>query len=145
MWHASAYSGSAAEPTAFASVAWSFPSRSGGRIMRSLAIAVLSGILTLTAIPTAAQGQSSAVQGRVVDESGAALRGVVVLVTHQGSGMFRQVVSNADGSYFVTGILPGPYRITAEVPGFKKYDRSDVLLQIGNTTTLDIRLALGGV
>jgi hypothetical protein len=48
------------------------------------------------------------VQGHVLDESGGALPGVVVVVTHQSSGMFRQVVSNADGSYFVTGILPGP-------------------------------------
>src|SRR6266545_3706970 len=113
--------------------------------MRRLAVAVLAGLFALTAHPAAAQGQSSAVQGRVVDDSGAAMPGVVVLVTHQGSGMFRQVVSNPDGSYFVTGIVPGPYHITAEMSGFKKYDKSDVLLQIGNTTTLDIQLALGGV
>src|SRR5207247_25107 len=86
-----------------------------------------------------------AVQGRVLDESGGALPGVVVLVTHQGSGTFRQVVSNADGSYFVTGILPGPYRITADLAGFKKYERPDVLLTVGNTATLDITLAVGGL
>src|SRR5262245_30231341 len=113
--------------------------------MRRLAVAVLAGLFTLTAHPAAAQGQSSAVQGRVVDESGASMPGVVIVVTHQGSGMFRQVVSNADGSYFVTGILPGPYRITAELPSFKKYERPDVLLTIGNTATLDITLAVGGI
>lgn len=113
--------------------------------MRRLTVVVLAGLLTLTSIPAAAQGQSSAVQGRVVDESGSALPGVVVLVTHQGSGTFRQVVSNPDGSYFVTGILPGPYRITAELTGFKKYERPDVLLTVGNTATLDITLGLGGV
>jgi len=113
--------------------------------MRRLAVVVLAGLLSLTSIPAAAQGQASAVQGRVVDESGAAMPGVVVLVTHQGSGTFRQVVSNPDGSYFVTGILPGPYRITAELTGFKKYERPDVLLTVGNTATLDITLALGGV
>jgi hypothetical protein len=113
--------------------------------MRRLAAVVFAGVLTLTPIAAAAQGQSSAVQGRVLDESGAAMPGVVVLVTHQGSGTFRQVVSNADGSYFVTGILPGPYRITAELTGFKKYERPDVLLTVGNTATLDITLGLGGV
>src|SRR5713101_4642989 len=113
--------------------------------MRRLAAVVFAGVLTLTPIAAAAQGQSSAVQGRVLDESGAAMPGVVVLVSHQGSGTFRQVVSNADGSYFVTGILPGPYRITAELTGFKKYERPDVLLTVGNTATLDITLGLGGV
>ena len=76
--------------------------------MRRLAVVVLAGLVTLMSVPAAAQGQSSAVQGRVLDDQGAALPGVVVLVTHQGSGTFRQVVSNPDGSYFVTGILPGP-------------------------------------
>jgi hypothetical protein len=114
-------------------------------MMRRFAVAVLAGLLALAPIRAAAQGQASAVQGHVVDDSGGALPGVVVVVTHQGSGMFRQVVSNADGSYFVTGILPGPYRITADLAGFKKYERPDVLLQIGNTATLDITLAVGGV
>src|SRR2546425_7903139 len=113
--------------------------------MSRLAIAVLAGLLALTSIPAAAQGQSSAVQGRVLDASGGALPGVVVLVTHQGSGTFRQVVSNADGSYFVTGILPGPYRITADLAGFKKYEQPDLLLTMGNTATLDITLAVGGI
>ena len=113
--------------------------------MRRLSIALIACLLTLTAIPAAAQGQMSAVQGRILDESGAALPGVVVVVTHQESGVFRQVVSNVDGSYFVTGIVPGPYRIKAELTGFKKYERPDVQLLIGNTATLDITLGVGGI
>jgi hypothetical protein len=113
--------------------------------MRPMLVVAILGLLTAKTIPVAAQGQSSAVQGRVLDESGAALPGVVVLVTHQGSGVFRQVVSNADGSYFLTGILPGPYRISAELIGFRKYERPDVLLQIGSTVTLDVTMAVGVV
>jgi hypothetical protein len=113
--------------------------------MRRLAVAVLVGLLPLLPVAAAAQGQNSAVQGHVLDESGGALPGVTVVVTHQGSGMFRQVVSNADGSYFVTGIVPGPYKITADLTGFKKYDQADLLLTVGNTTTLDIKLAVGGL
>src|SRR5215831_16551416 len=115
-------------------------------MMRRLATASLAGFLVLLpAVPAAAQGQSSAVQGHVTDESGSALPGVTVVVTHQGSGVFRQVVSNADGSYFVTNVVPGPYRITAELTGFKKYERSDLLLTVGNTATLDITLGIGGI
>jgi hypothetical protein len=100
----------------------------------------------LLATPALAQqGQYAAVQGHIVDESGAAMPGVTVVVTHQGSGMFRQVVSNADGSYYVANLVPGPYRITAELQGFKKYEQPDVVLTIGNTTALDIKLAVGGL
>src|SRR6266511_4743588 len=114
--------------------------------MRRSIFLVTLGLLTIAVRPALAQqGQFAAIQGHVADESGAVLPGVVVVVTHQGSGMFRQVVSNPDGSYYVTGIVPGPYRVTADLQGFKKYERPDVLLQIGNTTALDIKLVLGGV
>jgi Carboxypeptidase regulatory-like domain len=114
--------------------------------MRRVSIAVFAALLTMgAAAPAAAQGQLSAIQGRVLDESGAALPGVVVVVTHQESGVFRQVVSNTDGSYFVTGIVPGPYKVKAELTGFKKYERGDVQLLLGNTATLDITLGVGGI
>jgi Carboxypeptidase regulatory-like domain len=113
--------------------------------MRRLVVAVFVGLLALAPIRAVAQGQNSAVQGHVLDESGAALPGVTVVLTHQGSGQFRQVVSNADGSYFLTNLIPGPYKITADLTGFKKYERPDVVLQIGNTATLDITLAVGGL
>ena len=113
--------------------------------MRRFVIVLTLGLLTVGAWPALAQQGQSSLQGRVVDESGAALPGVTLLVTHQGSGMFRQVVSNPDGSYYVTGVLPGPYRITADLTGFKKYERPDVLLTIGNTATVDITLVVGGI
>ena len=113
--------------------------------MRRFAVAVFVGLLALAPITAVAQGQNSAVQGHVLDESGAALPGVTVVVTHQGSGQFRQVVSNADGSYFLTNLIPGPYKVTADLTGFKKYERPDLVIQIGNTATLDITLAVGGL
>jgi Carboxypeptidase regulatory-like domain len=114
--------------------------------MRRSIVLFTLGLLAIAARPGfAQQGQFSAIQGRVVDESEAVLPGVVVVVTHQASGIYRQVVSNTDGSYYIAGIVPGPYRVTADLQGFKKYERPDVILQIGNTTTLDIKLAVGGV
>ena len=112
--------------------------------MRRTWILVLLALLAVSATAFA-QGQASAVQGKIADPSGAALPGVTIVVTHQESGTYRQVVSNADGSYFVTNILPGPYKITAELQGFKKYEQPNVVLLLGNTATLDITLAVGGV
>jgi hypothetical protein len=51
--------------------------------MRRLVVAVFAGFLALTPIPAVAQGQNSAVQGHVLDESGGALPGVTVVLTHQ--------------------------------------------------------------
>ena len=62
----------------------------------------------LSAWPALAQQGQSSVQGRVSDSSGLALPGVTITVIHEGSGVFRNLVSNADGSYFATGLVPGP-------------------------------------
>src|SRR5438552_6295337 len=106
---------------------------------------LLSFLAVFSTAALAQQGQFAAMQGRILDESGSALPGVTVVVTHQGSGVFRQVVSNGDGSYFLTGIVPGPYRVSAELTGFRKYERSDLLLTVGNTATLDITLGIGAL
>ena len=113
--------------------------------MRRIVVTLTLALLAAGVGPALAQQGQSSIQGRVTDESSAALPGVVVVATHQASGMFRQVVSNPDGSYYMTGVLPGSYRITAELTGFQKFARTDVLLQIGVTTTLDIAMKLSGI
>jgi hypothetical protein len=99
--------------------------------------------LSLSASHALAQQGQSSIQGRVLDTSGASLPGVTILVTHEGSGVFRNVVSSADGTYFMTGLVPGPYRIEAELTGFRKYERQGLVLQIGTTVSVDITLEIG--
>ena len=112
--------------------------------MRRLVWMAMGLVLAAVSLAAAQQGQSS-VQGRVVDASGAALPGVTVLITHEGSGVFRQVISNVDGSYFATGLVPGPYRIEAELTGFRKYERLGLMLQVGSSLSLEIRLEIGAL
>jgi Carboxypeptidase regulatory-like domain/TonB dependent receptor-like, beta-barrel len=105
---------------------------------------VLGGLLMCAASAFAQQG-SSEVRGRVVDSQGGALPGVSITVRNQDTGMFRETVSNADGTYFVSGIVPGRYEINAELQAFRKYSRKDVRLEVGKTTTMDIELAVGSL
>lgn len=101
-------------------------------------------VLLLVSVASAQQGTSS-IRGQVADEQGGVLPGVNLVVTHQESGVYREMVSNPDGSYFLTGILPGPYVVTAKLSGFKAYERRDVLLEVGRTTSLDIGMQVGGL
>jgi hypothetical protein len=66
-------------------------------------------------------------------------------VRNQASGVFRQGVSTADGSYFLAGVVPGVYELTTELSGFKKYQRKDVRLEVGKTSTVDVQLEVGGL
>jgi outer membrane receptor protein involved in Fe transport len=114
------------------------------RRFRSLTLFLVSALLLAAGIAEAQQAGGSAIRGRVTDQQQGAVPGVAIVVTHQESGTFRETVSGQDGTYFVTGIVPGPYRITGELQGFKSF-MQDVRLQIGETFTLDLTMEVGTV
>jgi hypothetical protein len=95
--------------------------------------------------PALAQQATSELRGSVVDQQGAVLPGVTIVARNQDSGLFREAVSNVDGSYFMTAMIPSVYEISAELPGFKKYSQRDVRLEVGKTTTVQIRLEVGTI
>jgi len=105
---------------------------------------VLSGLLVCAASAFAQQGTSE-IRGKVADAQGAAVPGATIVVRNQDTGMFRETVSAADGTYFVSGIVPGVYEVTAELQGFKKLGLKDIRLEIGKTSTIDLQLAVGAI
>jgi hypothetical protein len=111
----------------------------------SLVAAFVATGLIVGAGNVLAQQGTAEIRGRVLDQSGAALPGATVVVRNQASGVFRQGVSTADGSYFLAGVVPGVYELSAELSGFKKYQRKDVRLEVGKTSTLDVSLEVGGL
>ena len=56
---------------------------------------------------TIAQENTAGLRGRVVDSQDAGIPGVTILITNEATGVFRQSVSTADGSYFITAVAPG--------------------------------------
>ena len=101
--------------------------------------------LLLGSAAVAAQQGTSEIRGRVLDPQGGVLPGVTVHVRNQDTGMYRETVSNQDGTYFISGIVPGFYEISAELQGFRKYSRRDVRLEIGKTSTVDVELQVGAL
>jgi hypothetical protein len=101
--------------------------------------------MVLTATVAAAQQGTSELRGHVVDSQGAVLPGVTVVITNQATGMFRETISGGDGSFIGSGLVPGTYRVTAELTGFKKFDRQEVRLEVGKTTSIDVTMAVGGL
>ena len=84
-------------------------------------VLVLTCLLCLLAWPAAAQQGTADVRGKVVDQQGAVLPGVTVVVRHQDSGLFRESVTGPDGLFLMSGMTPGMYEVAAELAGFKKY------------------------
>ena len=107
-----------------------------------LTVAMLLGMTASTVL--AQQGRTE-LRGRVTDAQGGALPGVSILITNQDTGTFRQIVTAGDGSYFAAQLLPGTFTVTAELPGFAPYERTDFPLGVGRTIDLDVVLSVGGI
>ncbi len=111
--------------------------------MGRLKVASLSAlILFAVSTPLFAQQGTAQIVGKITDEQGALLPGVDVVVTNQETGVFREVTTSTEGTYVVAQIVPGTYKVLAKLTGFRTMERSDLILQVG--TTLTINLALAG-
>lgn len=97
------------------------------------------------AAPAAAQQGTTELRGRIVDAQGAVLPGVTVTVRDQNTGTFRETVSGSDGSFIASGLVPGTYEVVASLQGFKKFDRRDLVLEVGKTASIDVKMEVGSL
>ena len=77
-------------------------------------------LLSLT-LSTQAFGQSSlaTISGTVADSTGALIPGVTITVTNTATNVVSTVLSNEAGAYTMPGLLPGTYKVSAELTGFQ--------------------------
>jgi hypothetical protein len=102
-------------------------------------------VLFLGAAPLFAQQGTTELRGRVADAQGGVLPGVTVTVRNQATGMYRETVSGSDGSFIASGLVPGTYEVNAELSGFKKFQRKDLILEVGKTASIDVKMEVGGI
>jgi len=113
------------------------------RVVPIAAIAVLFSFLA--AGSARAQQGTGELRGRVLDAQNAVLPGVNVVARNEATGMFREIVTGADGSFFMSALTPGSYEVNAELSGFKKYQRKGVRVEVGKTMSVDVQLEIGGI
>ena len=91
-----------------------------------------------------AQMTTSAVNGRIVDESGEPLAGAVVILVHTPSGSQYYAVANNDGRYTIEGVRPGAdFTIEVSFLGCQTVKYTDVTLNLGETYKQDVTLTSG--
>jgi Carboxypeptidase regulatory-like domain len=94
----------------------------------------------------AAQVNTAALSGTVMDPQGLAVRGAKLTITNAGTGAERTAVSDDGGRYKIVGLTPGKYKVTIDGgPNFGAYLNDSVALSVGEDATLDARLELKGV
>ncbi|MEK7723502.1 MAG: TonB-dependent receptor, partial [Acidobacteriota bacterium] len=108
-------------------------------------IALLAIITIFSSVGVLAQAQSSSADlaGTVVDQSGAVIPGVTVTVRDPQTNISKTTTTNDNGEYKFIGLPPGSYEITAEAKTFKKSSIKGVVLTIGQSAQLEIKLEIG--
>jgi carboxypeptidase family protein/TonB-dependent receptor-like protein len=107
--------------------------------------AIAVGVWLLVAGTAFAQQGTGELRGRVIDAQNAVLPGVTVVAKNEASGQFREATSGADGSFFMSALTPGSYELSAQLQGFKKYQRGGVRVEVGKTQSIDVQLQVGGI
>jgi len=108
-------------------------------------LVLLPALFLLLASWGFAQETRSTIAGRVLDPQGAAVSGASVVVTNVDINASTHLATNETGYYEARLLMPGPYEITAEAPGFKKTLRRGITLAVAAEIQIDLTLELGGV
>jgi hypothetical protein len=103
------------------------------------------GLTTLLPAFAAAQGTTGSISGTVTDAQKAVMPGVTITVVQTETGAQRTLVSDEHGRYSVLNLSPGPYKVTAELAGFRTVVRDQLTVAIGKDLLVDIPMNVGGV
>ncbi len=108
---------------------------------RKMFVLLFFGSLSMT--PVLAQVDRAELEGTITDQSGAAVAGADVKILAADTGIAQEQNSNSKGYYRFPGLAVGRYTVTVTNTGFKTKVIEDVIVQVGQTRTLDATLAVG--
>ena len=103
----------------------------------------LASLLLLSSAAANAQVTTADLVGTIKDTSGAVVPGVTVALTNEATGVTRSATTGDGGTYIFTSLQPGRYRLFAELPGFRKVERTGVELQVNQRAQIDLELEVG--
>src|SRR5215470_8583118 len=96
--------------------------------------------------PVHSQIQTGSILVKTIDQQGAILPSVTVtlsspvLVSGSTTG-----ITNEGGVHRFPSLAPGTYSVKLELPGFQTVVRENVIVSVGQTTSLDLQLTVASV
>ena len=103
----------------------------------------LGSLLFISSATASAQVTTADLVGTIKDSSGGVVPGVTVALTNEATGVSRSTTTTDSGTYIFTSLQPGRYRLTAELSGFRKIERTGVELQVNQRAQIDLDLEVG--
>ena len=88
----------------------------------------LSLSIFISFTPSAAAQNDGTISGTVRDNNGAAIAGAVVTIVNPVKSLSQKATTNEDGIFVSPQLPPGTYTISVEKSGFKKVEKSNIIL-----------------
>ena len=92
---------------------------------------------------TILHAQNSQVSGQIRDTTQAAIGGAKVTLTRLETGDHRESSSTGEGYYSFPLLLPGRYDLKVEKGGFAPQTQSNIAVETGAISNIDVTLAIG--
>jgi hypothetical protein len=83
------------------------------------------------------------IQGTVTDSTGAVVANAAVTLTDQATLVKRSDVTNSSGNYLFPGIPIDTYNLQVAAPGFKTYEQTGIVLEVGSNIAVNATLTVG--
>src|SRR3981189_751821 len=90
-----------------------------------------------------AQSADASLTGRITDPKKAVITAATITVINTGTGIHYQGLTNEIGTYYVSNLPPGRYRIEVEKLGFKAVIQSGVVLHVQDALQVNFEMMLG--
>lgn len=102
-------------------------------------VAAASIMTAAIVAPAEAQVTTSSINGSVSSDTGAAVSGATVTITHTPSGTVSTATTNANGSFSARGLrVGGPYTVAVGGGEFQPVEITDLYLTLDNTLNLPV-------
>src|SRR5690349_10980416 len=108
--------------------------------MRVRSLSLCSLLLAACAF---AQSDRGTITGTVADPAGAVVPNAPIQAKNTGTGVEYSGATSTTGNYTLVQLPPGVYEITVTVPGFKRYNRTGITVQVAQTLRVDVTLEVG--
>lgn len=90
-----------------------------------------------------AQGDRGTITGTVADPAGAVIANAAIEVRNSETGAVYPTATTATGNYTIAQVPAGTYEMTVTAPGFKKYVRPNIAVEVAQIVRLDVGLEVG--
>src|SRR5437867_3442421 len=106
-----------------------------------------SGLALLLCLPAAAFSQAvyGSIVGTVVDSSKAAVPNASVTVVDVAKGITHTTATNEAGNFRQTHLIAGLYEVRIEAPGFNKFVKQNIVVEVDAVARVDAQLNVGAV